>query len=97
LTSGPLGKLQWTNRGVFYAELTPERPGSPAHWTLIRLSLGDGVTQPLFDLMGDDELATFDISPDGARIAIQPDAAARQTFSSNTGHRAALWAVKIGR
>ena len=47
------------------------------------------------EINGNDMAATFDVSPEGSRIAFHPSPSATQSFSPSAGPRRELWVFQL--
>jgi hypothetical protein len=96
-TAGTAEKVAWTRDGIYFSEGVMSGDPQPVvqRWRVMRIAPEGGAARPLFEINAGDMAATFDLSPDGSRIAFHPVPSATQSFSSSAGPRRELWVFDL--
>jgi Tol biopolymer transport system component len=74
-------KVKWSKdgRSILFAENT-DRRNPPRNWRIMRIGVEGG--EPEFTGLAVEDLSTFDLSPDGSRIAFSKTARTTQEYWS---------------
>ena len=96
-TGGAAEKVAWTKDGIYFSEAVVSGDPQPVvqRWRVMRIAPEGGAAHPLAEINGSDMAATFDVSPDGSRLAFHPSPSATQSFSPSAGPRRELWVFEL--
>ena len=97
-SAGIFEKVAWTSRWIYFSE--GAAPSGPWHEVnsgrVMRIAPDGGSPAPVYEFNGSDGASTFDISPDGSRIALHPGVQVPQAFDPLAGPRNELVRMFFG-